>query len=69
MKWEEVEIFYPALSPFSISTRQAVHEGVHQPGRKKEPPTVKAAVEASILLRSARKLRREEMWCVREGRV
>jgi hypothetical protein len=68
IEWEEVGVFYPALGLYSTSTRQAVHE---EAARKEEgaAPIVKAAVEASILLRSARKLRREEMSCVREGRV
>jgi hypothetical protein len=41
IKWEEVKVFYPALSLYSASilTRQAVHKGVHEGAsrRKKEP--------------------------------
>jgi hypothetical protein len=50
-------------------TRQAVHKGVHEGAARKEEgaaPTVKAAVEASVLLRSVRKLRSELMKLRRE---
>jgi hypothetical protein len=63
MKWEEVEVFYPYLVRIRQFTKESTKK---QPeGRRSRAPTVKAAVEASILLRSVRKLRREEVSRVR----
>jgi uncharacterized protein (DUF2336 family) len=64
MKWEEVEIFYPALSPYSafdLNLSGSPRRSPRKEGRRSRAPTVKAAIEASLLLRSVRKLRSELM--------
>jgi hypothetical protein len=50
MKWEEVEGFYPALNPHSAFdlTKAGLWKECEEGSRA---PTVKAAVEVSVLLR------------------
>jgi hypothetical protein len=62
MKWEVVKVFYPAPNPYlAFDLNQAGRQSTkEQPERKKGlRPTVEAAVEVSVLLRSVKKLRRE----------
>jgi hypothetical protein len=49
-------------TPHLIRNRHSTlpRQGCGRSGRKGAAPTVKAAVEVSVLLRSVRKLRREE---------
>jgi hypothetical protein len=69
MEWEEVDevgrsyILHLVRIRHSISTRQAVHEGVHEGAARKEEGAARLPSrrlsKASVLLRSVRKLRRE----------
>jgi hypothetical protein len=69
LRREEVKVFYPALNPYSafdLNQADSLRRSPRKEGRRSRVPTVKAAVEASILLRSVRKLRSELMKSRRE---
>jgi hypothetical protein len=58
MKWEEVEVFYPALSPYSafdLNQAGSLRRSPQRSSQKEEGAALlqsKAAIEASVLLRS-----------------
>jgi hypothetical protein len=62
MKWKKLRYSIPHLVRIRQSTKESTKE---QSEGRSRAPRVKAAVEASILLRSVRKLRREEVSRVR----